>query len=346
MGYYDKEQLLRDVFTKDRWMVPLERFIQVLRINLFIVDSHGSPVIHPCEMSRSEEYGCRILTRVSGLDVLKENGNQFIKSFSPFGEYFEYKSNLSLNAFAIPLNLYGRVVAYLVVGPVVMNKRLGDEEYLALADKYAISQEGLLDEIRGIRAVSYVAMNGILDLLSAIASDFIEIGLENRRLKKARLNKELLPEEITQAAQGMYKQIHLDELLVSVLDVALNLTGAEAGSIMVFEKNMEDMMIRVSRGLSDEWVKNARVKIGEGVSGMAAKENRCYILHGQQGSEEIKPFLNRPDIKEAIVLPIAHHNRVYGVINLHSKRDNSRIEDNSGYLVGLSKLVSTAVTFH
>lgn len=342
MVYRDKE-LLQDVFTKERWMVTLARFVQVLRVNIFVSDSVGRPIIHPCEMSRSEEYGCRILMRVFGLGGIQEVGGRFIERFSPFGDYFEYKSNLALHVFAIPLKIYGRVVAYMIVGPVIMNKRLADEEYIELAQKVGISQEGILNEVHGIRAVSYIAINAILDLLGAITKDFIEIGLENRRLKRMHFQKDVLPKAIMESAVGLSKQINFDELLVFVLDVALRLTGAESGSIMIFEKDSKDMMVRVSRGLSDEWVKKARVRMGEGVAGMAAKENRCYVLHGQRGDEAVRHFLKRPEIRESIVLPIAQHNRVYGVLNLHSKSEKSRIEDNSGYLVSLSKLLSTAV---
>jgi len=335
--------LLQEVISKDKWIVPLERFIQVLRINIFVVDDKGVPVIHPCGTSRSDEYGCRILTRFLSLEQV-QNGGNFLKQFSAYGDYLECCSDLKLHSFAIPLKVYGRIVAYMIVGPVIMNKRLSNEEYFQRAEQRGLLAEELLNELGGVRVVSYVAMNAILDLLAAITRDFIEISLENRRLKKMRFQKEVLPKAITEAAEGLYREIHVDELLISVLDVALKLTNAEVGSIMVFDKGSKEMMIRVSRGLSDECVKNTRARVGEGVAGMAAKENRCFILHGQKsGNNRLEQFLKRPEIKESMVVPISHQNRVFGVLNLHSKLEGSRIEMNAGYLMSLSKLLSTAV---
>ena len=336
------QQLLLDIFSKDHWLIPLERFIQVLRINIFVLDNSGRPIIHPCGTSRGEEFGCRILTNFLGLEDL-DRGEAFLRQFSAYGDYLEFRSPLDLHVFSIPLRVYGRIVAYLIVGPVIMNKRLSDEEYLERAGNFSLPREGLLDEISSVRVVSYVAMNAILDLLAAITKDFIDIGLENRRLKKARVQREVLPKEISQAAEGLHREIKFDELLVSVLDVALRLTGAEAGSIMVFEKGSREMAIRVSRGIDEERARSARVRMGEGVAGTAAQENRCFIIHGQKGDSRIQPYLKRSDIKESIVMPISHHRHVLGVMSLHSKKDNSRIEDNSGYLVGLSKLLSTAI---
>jgi len=341
----DDKKIVQDIFSKERWIVPLERFIQVLNINIFVVDAVGDPIIHPCGTSRGEEYGCRILTRFLGFADGTDRQRDFMGYFTPFGEYFEYQSPLGLHAFAIPLRIYGRIVAYMVVGPVIVGRRLKDEEYSAIAEREGLEIGALLDQMGGVKAVSYLTVTAVLDLLSAITRDFIEIGLENRRLKKQGSvgQRGLVPDSFVAAAESMYKRIHFDELLVSILDVALQLTSAEVGSIMIFDDKSDEMMIRVSRGLSDQWVKTARVKMGEGVAGTAAKENRCFIMEGKNGSREVVPFLKRPEITEAIVMPISNQNRVYGVINIHSKTGRSKIKDNSGYLVSLSKLLSTAV---
>lgn len=341
----DDKKIVQDIFSKERWLLPLERFIQVLNINIFVVDASGDPIIHPCGTSRGEEYGCRILTSFLGFADEEERQRDFMSYFTPFGEYFEYQSPLGLHAFAIPLRVYGRIVAYMVVGPVIVGRRLKDEEFSAIAEREGLEIGDLLDQMGGVKAVSYLTVTAVLDLLAAITKDFIEIGLENRRLKKQGLlgPRALVSDSFVAEAETMYKRIHFDELLVSILDVALQLTKAEVGSIMIRDDKTDEMMIRVSRGLSDKWVKAARVKIGEGVAGIAAKKNRCFIMEGKNGSKEVAPFLQRPEITESIVMPIANENHVYGVISIHSKTGRSKIRDNSGHLVGLSKLLSTAV---
>ncbi|HSV43733.1 MAG TPA: PocR ligand-binding domain-containing protein [Candidatus Bathyarchaeia archaeon] len=339
----DKQQdrLMQDVFSKERWIVPLERFVQVLRMNIFVVDSLGKPLIHPCSTARAEEYGCRILTQVLGLDLAKDEN--FLHQFSVYGDYLEYRTNLDLHVFAIPLRVSGRVVAYLIVGPAIMNRRLSDDEYQELAKKTSLDEGAVMDQVRGVRVVSYVAMNAVLDLLAAITREFIDIGIENRRLRRLRFQKNVLPRSVTRTAEGLYREIHVDELLISVLDVAMRLTNAESGSIMVFDKEEEEMIVRVSRGLNEKWVREARCRIGEGIAGIAAQENRCFVMRGQAGDHRVLPYLKRPEIKESMVMPISQRNRVFGVINLNSKGSDSRIEANAGYLVGLSRLLSAAV---
>ena len=72
---------------------------------------------------------------------------------------------------------------------------------------------------------------------------------------------------------------------MTLLDVALKMTNTECGSIMVVDQEKQgDLTIKVSRGLNEERVKNTRVRIGEGIAGLAAKENKPFVIHGQQGA--------------------------------------------------------------
>jgi len=332
----------KDVFTKDRWIGALERFIQVLRLNIFVADTLGHPIIHPCEGLRSEEYGCRVLTRFLGLDREFGGGN-FLEQFSPYGDYLEYRSDLDLHVFAIPLKLYGRVIAYAVVGPVIMSKRLSEQEYLARAKVLGMSLDGFLDELRGVRVLSYVAMSAILDLLATIIKDFIDIGLENRRLKKEKFKKNVLSDDFLDRVASLNKEIHVDELLVSVLDIALQLVHAEHGSIMVAEPETKELTVRVSRGLDEEVAREVRVKFGDGISGLAAKENRAFVISDQGVDERVSAHLKRPQIKESVVLPLSYHNRVFGVMNIHSEKEGSSVAENAGNLYSLSRLISSAL---
>lgn len=345
MGRQQDRKFLHEIFEKERWKFSLERFIQVLRINIFVVDSDGVPLIPPCGTARSQEYGCRLATSFFDFSNDLTEQNNFLSKFSPYGDYLEYRTRMALHVFAIPLKIYNKTVAYLIIGPVIMGKRLENEQYLNLAEEAGITREGILDDLHGVKAISYVTLTAVLDLLASVTRDFIAIGLDNRRLRKAQMQEIFPLQDIERVAEGVSNQIHTDDLLASVLDIALHLTGAEVGSIMVFDKQSHEMMIRVSQGVNEEWVKNTRVRMGQGLSGLAAQENQCFIMEGNKGDAagRLANFLKRPEIKEAIIMPIAHKNRVFGVINLHSKKKGSRIKDNSGCLVSLSKLLSTAV---
>ena len=162
-------------------------------------------------------------------------------------------------------------------------------------------------------------------------------------MHQVRFNKDILPKGITETANNLYKSIVLDELLVTILDVALNLTQAECGSIMILDDKKGDLAIKVSRGLDQDKIKSTSLKIGEGIAGVAAKENTSFFISGLEGDNRIRHLLKRVDIKQSLVLPLSYQNRVLGVLNLHTKKEENKIYENVNNLKNFSKLISVAI---
>ncbi|HCI45057.1 MAG TPA: hypothetical protein DE315_05975 [Candidatus Omnitrophica bacterium] len=336
-------QLALKVINKEKWWDVLSRFIDVLHINIFIVDRKGLTILPPEE----GKYGGRLLTdRSLGFRPAQE-ASEFLKKFEQYGSYLEYASPLNLHQFAIPININGEggLLGYMIVGPVILNKRLGNAEYAALARERNIPAQDLVNEVNGLRVVSNVMINSILDLLSEIVKNNIELSGIKSEMRQQGEGEEGFSEEIKEAAKDLYSTVCLDELLVTLLDVALKMTNTECGSIMVVDQERQgDLTIKVSRGLKESRIKNTRVRIGEGIAGLAAKENRPFVIHGQQaGDNRIKPFLQRPEIQHSLIMPLMAKRRIFGVLNLHTREAHCNIENNIENLQYLSNLLSSVV---
>lgn len=336
-------QLALKIINKEKWWDILSRFIDVLHINIFIVDRKGLTILPPEE----GKYGGRLLTERSlGFHPTQEPA-EYLKKFEQYGSYLEYTSPLNLHQFAIPININGEggALGYMIVGPVILNKRLENAEYTTLARERNIPAQDLINEVNGLRVVSNVMMNSILDLLYEIVKNNIELSGIKSEMRQQRDGKEGFSAEIKEAAKDLYSTVCLDELLVTLLDVALKMTNTECGSIMVVDQEKQgDLTIKVSRGLNEERVKNTRVRIGEGIAGLAAKENKPFVIHGHQGGDNrITPFLKRPEIQHALVMPLMAKRRIFGVLNLHTREAQCSIENNIENLQYLSNLLSSVV---
>ena len=329
----DLRQLAQRFINKDKWWDLLSRYIEVVRINIFIVDANGLVILPP----EKSKYGGQLLTnKVLGFDMLTDSNN-FISRLKKHGKYFEIENRYGLTSFALPVCVNGgKTIAYVVVGPVILNKRLESEQYRKSALEYGVGGEELMNEINEIRVLSNVMMNAILDLLYEIVKNNLELVTldENQEAVEKRFSK-----EFRKVAADIASNVRLDELLVSLLDVALKMTDTECGSIMIIDARGE-LMIKASHGLKPE-CESSRLKIGEGIAGLAAKENKAFVIKGQQSDNRISHLLQRPEIKHAVVMPLLTHNRVFGVLNLHTTKEEDKIRDNFDNLQYLSKLMSS-----
>jgi len=340
MNSKEFRQLAREVINKEKWWDMLSRFIEVLRINIFVVDSRGLVILPPEE----RRYGGRLLTDKKLKFDLLSDSIDIDKQFEPHGMFFEACNHYNLSSFAIPIKIEGgQTVAYMVIGPVILNKRLSGSDYEAMAEEQRCDKGELLSELGGIRVTSNVMISSILDLLSEIVRDNIELSLKKKELNRIKNVSEGVNTEFTETAKEIYSTVYLDGLLATLLDVALKMTDAECGSIMVQDENQDELTIKVSRGLSTQATQNTKVKFGEGVAGIAARDNTSFIIRGTEGDNRIKKYLKRPDIKEALVMPLSNEKKVFGVLNLHTKKEGGKIKASFNNIKYLSELLSSAL---
>ncbi len=331
------KETIQKVINKEKWWDILSRFIDVLHINIFIIDSEGRVVLPPEE----GKYGGGLLTNPKlGFDVVMSASN-IIQKFKNNGLYLEYVNKYGLSAYAIPINIESKnTIAYMIVGPLVLNRKMDIHRYEELVKEAGINANEFLNQIRENRVVSNIMLNSILDLLSEIIKDNVELSLRGKFIKPAVEEDEAL-NEINKFAQEIYSTVRLDELLVTLLDVALKMTDSECGSIMVADEKNRDLAVKVSRGLKDEHTVETRVKMENSIAGIAFRDNSAFFINGQQGDNRIKHLLKRPEIKQALVIPLMSKDRIIGVLNLHTKKEESKIKDNFDNLQYLTKLLSS-----
>ena len=142
MNMENSRQLALKLINKEKWWDILSRFIDVLRINIFIVDNKGVIILPPEE----GKYGGRLLTDPSWGFQARQDGSEFLKKFEPYGGglYLEYVSPLKLHQFAIPLHIQnngGQPIGYMIVGPVILNKRPENIECETIARSHKIQLE-------------------------------------------------------------------------------------------------------------------------------------------------------------------------------------------------------------
>ncbi len=159
--------------------------------------------------------------------------------------------------------------------------------------------------------------------LLELAAPQIAIAVENARSFKEKEQRIVELQSINKMFQHIEHFLDLDRLLQGIVDEAINVTGAEGGSLMLLDKNGKSMSIKVSRCINPIISLNAKVKIGEGIAGIVAKTRKPLILNGSRDGKYAK-HLKREEIISAISVPMIAGNKLVGVLNIN--RETVRME--------------------
>jgi diguanylate cyclase (GGDEF)-like protein len=123
--------------------------------------------------------------------------------------------------------------------------------------------------------------------------------------------------------------VDADELFSRVLEIAVAVTGAEGGSLMLLDHAARELRVRVAAGVEPELWPKIRVPLGHGIAGRVAADGRPLRLRGKADRQAFKIVRERLDVESAISVPLTFEGRVLGVLNLHHSTRADAFSDES-----------------
>jgi nitrate/nitrite-specific signal transduction histidine kinase len=131
------------------------------------------------------------------------------------------------------------------------------------------------------------------------ASKYVEVETENNNLANLYV-----------ASYQLHSTLDFNEVLRIVLEIVINLIGAEKFSILLMDEKTNELIPVASEGLPMEEM--PKIKIGEGTMGTVAKEGESYF-------SESTAYAERIDAKSPMVcIPLKIKEHVIGVISIYS----------------------------
>jgi nitrate/nitrite-specific signal transduction histidine kinase len=131
------------------------------------------------------------------------------------------------------------------------------------------------------------------------ANRYIEVEAENNNLANLYV-----------ASYQLHSTLDFSECLKIILEIVMNLIGAEEFSIMMLDEKTNEMTIVAQEGMGPE--ARASVKLGDGVIGSAAKAGESFYRAGDPKDLKSVNYLN-----PLVVIPLKIKEHVIGVIVIY-----------------------------
>lgn len=322
---------LTDLIDIKEWKKIQDDFSQVASIGIRTLGPQGNLIISPSGENRL----CELIKDSKKRELIcgKSCLPAFLGGKGIVDKDLSYVCFEGLHNFIVPIKLDGsRVLGYLVLGPVILIKHKAKEEYKKTAEDLNVSLEDLWSAILELKVVSVHGIRALVKLVEDICEYTVRLAYRN-----------IIKERRMFMALSLSK---LNKILNDLLDVAFEISQADIGSMMFLDPKRTHLTIRASRGIPPEIAARTRVKIGEGVSGIAAKEGKPFLIDDNRIDNRLKPYLNRPNLASSMIIPLKLENKVIGVINLGAKKTSSiRFGENNMNLMNkLVGLVTVAIS--
>ncbi|MFA5804162.1 MAG: GAF domain-containing sensor histidine kinase [Melioribacteraceae bacterium] len=144
-------------------------------------------------------------------------------------------------------------------------------------------------------------------------------------------------QKIIKAAELVNSNLDLREVLKNIVNVAVDLTNADRGTLYVVDNNKKEIWSMIAMGAETFEI---RLKIGEGLSGYCAQTGETINIKNVKSDPRFKPefdSITGYDTKDMICFPIKNsRDEIIGVLQLLNNKNGEFTKRDEKFLIALS----------
>jgi len=178
------------------------------------------------------------------------------------------------------------------------------------------------------------AVKGTLDLAKLRRDATI---LESRRATQNLQRRLDELETLERLGRTITSSLDLDSVLSAIVDAAVELTGAEEGSLLLLDEETSDLYMRASRNFQDEFVRTFRLPIKDTLAGSVIRSGQPVLLDENTPQKIKTAYL----VQSLLYVPLTVNGRTFGVMGVDNR--SNRLPFTNHHLKLLSALAEFAV---
>jgi HD-GYP domain-containing protein (c-di-GMP phosphodiesterase class II) len=187
-----------------------------------------------------------------------------------------------------------------------------------------------------------------LGILTFIAGH-VGVMVENSRLLRGYEVKVTQMATLMELGTLLNSTLRKDEIRRRSIEAITELVDAEVGSLLLVDEAMNELYFEVALGDEDKQkaIKEIRLKIGEGIAGWVAAENRPVLINDVQNDPRFYKTADKKSkfvTRNMVCAPVTSKGRVLGVLQAMNKlNDRKFTSDDLKALESLANQVAIAI---
>jgi signal transduction histidine kinase len=149
---------------------------------------------------------------------------------------------------------------------------------------------------------------------------------------------------LLEVVQAVNSTLQLQSVLTLILDRAIEVMQAAAGSIMMLDESTGELQVKVARGARAAEIFGRSLKLGEGIAGWVALYGQPLLLIDGEIDTRFHTICQRDDVRDALCVPLQADGAVVGVLSVNNRQGDGRFgEEDLRLLTALGSHVTLAI---
>lgn len=155
-------------------------------------------------------------------------------------------------------------------------------------------------------------------LLVLVVVAVLRANMTTRRMNEGDFTHQL--EALTKISQAITSDLYLEDVLRLIVTVAAEVMHSKICSLMLLDTQRNELIIKATQSISDEYNKKANLKLGEGIAGRVAKEGKpIQVLDVKSDSRYVnRRIAEKEGLHSLLSVPLIVKGKVTGVLNCYT----------------------------
>jgi len=150
---------------------------------------------------------------------------------------------------------------------------------------------------------------------------------------------------LTKISKAIASDVYLEDILRLIVTVTAEIMDSNICSLMLIDEKKNELLIRATQSISEEYNKKPPLKIGEGVAGKAVKENKPIVVKDVTKEKEYKhkDIAKKEGLCSFLCVPLTVKGHVIGVINCYTSKPHDFTETQVNILTSVANQAAVAI---
>ena len=152
-------------------------------------------------------------------------------------------------------------------------------------------------------------------------------------------------EAISKVSKMITSNLYLEDILKLIVTVSAEIINSKICSLMLVDDKTNELVLKATQSMSDVYNKKANLKIGEGIAGKVAFENKPKAIYDISNEPEYKykDIAAKETLKSLLSVPLAVKGRVIGVLNNYTSVPHKFTKDEINILTSVANQAAIVI---
>ena len=167
--------------------------------------------------------------------------------------------------------------------------------------------------------------------------------MKKKLSKTASYAKQL--EAISKVSKTITSNLYLGDILKLIVTVTAEIMDSKICSLMLIDEKTKELVLKATQSMSEVYNKKPNLKVGEGIAGKVASENKPIAVYDlSKGSEyKSKNIAVVAGLKSLLSVPLAVKGKVIGVLNNYTSYPHNFTEDEVNILTTVANQAAIVI---